>query len=513
MALVAAYGSSDESDYSEEEEDDIKVIIGKDREPEKPTATVKAVEKPKIVEKKHTTSEKKLTDKLPLPKISISDKPSAPVKPSVINKDDLDISDEDEDDVGGGAGGILDDPEPDLFSLISAKLPQVATKKKIEDLVDTTEDCSSIPTKKDYGDVPEEPPAKKKKKRDGPVRITIPSLDNDLDEEEEAARKKVNPSTKGSGLFSLLPQPKNKPKPEGGRLLVPNSVATKKPNISTEGPSNFVKNNLKPSGVRSVGLVPHRVANPVKKGSDSDDDDDDFLGVGVTSGSYFPEPRASRHYDSASHRGSHYDSASHRGGRAPSGPLSHAPSSAPLSHALPRVNTAPDTGSAPLNFRPGFSKPKAPRPPPSQVDLSSDFLSLSSTTADETGVGDDLGPATAPYPPPMPGPSSSNANSVDSEEAIRRLAGKQNRMKEADIDIREVHEDDMKGDPRVWLTKAMTEEQAPRPSGKGPRGLARSRHQITYLAHMAQEREWELKQEWSQAAHNRRASANKYGFI
>ena len=47
----------------------------------------------------------------------------------------------------------------------------------------------------------------------------------------------------------------------------------------------------------------------------------------------------------------------------------------------------------------------------------------------------------------------------------RRLAGKQNRMKEADIDIREVHEDDMKGDPRVWLTKAMTEEQAPRPSG------------------------------------------------
>ena len=38
-------------------------------------------------------------------------------------------------------------------------------------------------------------------------------------------------------------------------------------------------------------------------------------------------------------------------------------------------------------------------------------------------------------------------------------------MKEADIDIREVHEDDMKGDPRVWLTKAMTEEQAPRPTG------------------------------------------------
>ena len=81
---------------------------------------------------------------------------------------------------------------------------------------------------------------------------------------------------------------------------------------------------------------------------------------------------------------------------------------------------------------------------------------------------------------------------VESEEAIMRLAGKQNKMKELKEDpnmkIMDVHEDDMRGDPRVWLTKAMTEEQAPRPTGKGPKGLARSRHQITYLAHQAKER-------------------------
>ena len=54
--------------------------------------------------------------------------------------------------------------------------------------------------------------------------------------------------------------------------------------------------------------------------------------------------------------------------------------------------------------------------------------------------------------------------------------------------IIDINEGDMRGDPRVWLTKAMTEEQAPRPTGKGPKGLAKSRHQITYLAHQAKER-------------------------
>lgn len=58
----------------------------------------------------------------------------------------------------------------------------------------------------------------------------------------------------------------------------------------------------------------------------------------------------------------------------------------------------------------------------------------------------------------------------------------------------------------------MTEEKAYRPTGKGPKGLAKSRHQITYLAHQAKERDWELRQEWATSAENRRASANKYGF-
>ena len=69
---------------------------------------------------------------------------------------------------------------------------------------------------------------------------------------------------------------------------------------------------------------------------------------------------------------------------------------------------------------------------------------------------EDLGPAVAPYPPPMPAPQEAASSTLPgSEEALLRLAGKQNKLRESkeEIQIREVSADDMKGDPRVWLTK------------------------------------------------------------
>jgi len=128
-----------------------------------------------------------------------------------------------------------------------------------------------------------------------------------------------------------------------------------------------------------------------------------------------------------------------------------------------------------------------------------------------------LGPAVAPYPPPAPTYPEARDSLIDNEEAITRLAGKSAKLKEFKDDLKgniiDINEDDMKGNPIDWMTKAMTQEQAPRPSGKGPKGLAKSRHQITYLAHQAKERDWELKQEWATSRENRNASRNKYGFI
>ena len=76
------------------------------------------------------------------------------------------------------------------------------------------------------------------------------------------------------------------------------------------------------------------------------------------------------------------------------------------------------------------------------------------------------------------------------QEAITRLAGKSAKLKEFKDDLKgniiDINEDDMKvdqkciknnlkahfqfqGNPIDWMTKAMTQEQAPRPSGKGPK--------------------------------------------
>jgi len=367
--------------------------------------------------------------------------------------------------------------EPDLISLISQKLPNAKLKSVDKSFIDEAEDVTTIPAKKDYGDKVEEPPAKKKK-RTGPVQISIPAL-ADLKEEEEVKEPvKMQPSKTGSGLFSILPPPKNKMTRDNRSSNVTPAIPTAKPPQGQVTSSNL---NLKPQGVRKVGLIPHRVANPVKPApgkptpadNSDDDSDDDYLGV--NSGSYFPAPPV------------------------------------PTSSKYKKVNPMPQPSN-----KQDMSINPTPLPP--SLPANNSFVSL--TMADDHY--NDLGPAVAPYPPPDPqwAAASSSTDLVDNEEAILRLAGKQNKLREmkddgenGGLNIVDVHGDDMKGDPRVWLTKAMTEEKAPRPTGTGPKGLAKTRHQITYLAHQAKERDWELKQEWATARENRRASANKYGFI
>jgi len=409
--------------------------------------------------------------------------PNAPtIKSAIIKgKEDIDdhISDE-EDFVGettNGAAGFnadddfFDSKEPDLLSLISEKLPNAKLKSQEgASFVDEKEDVASIPQKKDYGDKPEEPPAKKKK-RQGPVQLVLPSLaslDHGDDRDTEQEKNKIKPSKTGSGLFSLLPAPKNSFSRKPLASVLQSEGVAKTPAL-TESPN---ENNLKPQGVRKVGLVPHRVANPVKpmkqqtkvNKSDSEEDDDDEDYLNVNSNSYFQEKETSK-YPSPS-----------------------------LGSSI-NINPVP-AGSSSSSMR----QDMYPRP---------------ASTHDYNYTNDDLGPAVAPYPPPAPS-MPQPGQFVESDDAILRLAGKQNKLREMKEDpnmkIIDINEGDMRGDPRVWLTKAMTEEQAPRPTGKGPKGLAKSRHQITYLAHQAKERDWELRQEWATARENKRASANKYGF-
>jgi len=348
----------------------------------------------------------------------------------------------------------------------------------------------------DYGEKIQLPPAKKKKTDGGKIKIGIPSL-KELQEAESIAgagpvKPKITASKKGSGLMALLPDPTNKTTRRPLDMSRPETGEDEKParhvNLMGLGGESS-KNNLKPVGVRKSGLVPHVLAKPVTISkppappkekeekapknflvggySDSDDEDEDM--EGLNSGAYFPGPSVPSKYSAG--QGS-------------------------------RPNTAPE----PEQVQPMYGLKRPPMPQPI-VPADDNFISFDNA--------DDLGPAVSVYPPPASFASAAHGSSlIDNEEAISRLAGKAAKRREFDdMKIIDINEDQMRGDPNVWLTKAMTEEQAPMPDRKaGPKGLAKSKHQITYLAHMAKERDWELRQEWSQAKANKMASMNKYGF-
>lgn len=474
LGLVASYGSSSGEESEEEEE-----VVSVPARALLPT--------PKVEENFTQLALQKSKE----PELDISD-----------DEDFVTIQQED-------TPAFLEEPEPDLFSLISKKLPHAKLASVTPVLLDTTEDLSSIPEKKDYGERIEEPPAKKKK-RDGPVRIGIPALKDlhkslaEEEEEDDRPRPLVPTSRTGSGLFALLPQPQNKTTRRPLDTTAPETGEERRPpnifNIHKEGDgveATTTSSNLRPQGVRTSGLVPHVLAKPgvsskaavktapaaaaqkkvaaaavaVTPADDSDSDEEDLLGV--NSGAYFPVPE-----------------------------LPKAGSSSGINPTL--------AASSSSSYVYGMRRPPPAILPPSATvgGSSASYVSLS--------VADDYGPATAPYPPTAASAAAVYGGEllVDNDEAITRLAGKAAKRKEfkEDFAIIDVHEDDMKADPRVWLTKAMTEEMAPMPNRKGPKGLVKSRHQITYLAHQAKERDWELKQEWAQARENRRASANKYGF-
>ncbi|KAF6216513.1 hypothetical protein GE061_000855 [Apolygus lucorum] len=88
------------------------------------------------------------------------------------------------------------------------------------------------------------------KNRSQPIRITIPSL-KDLEKEDETDKKpKLKPCTKGSGLFSLLPEPKNVTS-SVSKGLVPQSVA----NAKKPQPNKLIPQKAKTKKQKSSALV------------------------------------------------------------------------------------------------------------------------------------------------------------------------------------------------------------------------------------------------------------------
>jgi len=304
------------------------------------------------------------------------------------------------------------------------------------------------------------------KSKSGKVKISIPSL-RDLDDEDEEevpdAGLKNDSGTKsktGSGLFGLLPKPKNisETKMEK-RPLIPH-VLTKKPT------SNSTTSAAK--------------AQPLKRPAEvaTEQQESNFFSLGDDE--KLPQANFSSSSSSATSALSKRLQVSHPDPE--EYPLSFKSMSKSPSPASSQSTSAPTTASAPMSYAQMYNM--------AAVD------------------------------------SQSSSHFVSEEETekmnLAKLAGSQKvRGRELeDMDIVDVNADSALGGTSEIQENLLRELSAagesgyrPQPKkGEGPSAVSKRKHQITYLAFQAKEREQLLKNQWSANAQTKRQTQAKYGF-
>ncbi|XP_059205996.1 proline-rich protein PRCC [Centropristis striata] len=328
----------------------------------------------------------------------------------------------------------------------------------------------------------------KPRKRTEPVRISVPQIqrrDSDSDDDDEPAKKKLQPQ--GSGLSSLLPQPKNLTFKEMDRPLIPHTLTKRqepkgpKPGAPAQG---LLGSSASPSAIKAAAKsAALQLARQIA--TDDQDNEED-----ITPQNYF----------------------------------SLGESSQPLPAVIPSLDPEPSVPAEPFVI--------APADEPGQSDAPLDF------GGNHDGAGawggqypqyeqPMAGPEALPqgyynepyYPDPEGGLAEAEEpgnSAMFDDEAFMRLQGKRNRGKE-EVKFLEIKGDDQLSGNQQWMTKSMTEEKQTRQSfskkkGEQPTGQQRRKHQITYLIHQAKERELELKNSWADNKLTRRQTQAKYGF-
>ncbi|XP_045913847.1 proline-rich protein PRCC [Micropterus dolomieu] len=333
----------------------------------------------------------------------------------------------------------------------------------------------------------------KPRKRTEPVKITVPQIqrrDSDSDD-DEPAKKKLQPQGAGSGLSSLLPQPKNLTVKETDRLLIPHTLTKRqepkgpKPGTAAQG---LLGSSASPSAIKAAAKsAALQLARQIA--TDDQDNEED-----ITPQNYF----------------------------------SLCESSQPLPAAVPSLDPEP---VAPTELLPPAPAP-APTDEPGQSDAPLDFGGNHEGAGAWRGQYPQYqqpmaGPEALPqgyyeeayYQDPNPGLAEAEEpghSAMFDDEAFMRLQGKRNRGKE-EVKFLEIKGDDQLSGNQQWMTKSMTEEKQNRQSfskkkGEQPTGQQRRKHQITYLIHQAKERELELKNNWAENKLTRRQTQAKYGF-
>lgn len=309
------------------------------------------------------------------------------------------------------------------------------------------------------------------KSKGGKVKISIPSLrdlnDDDDDEEVQDAGLKNDVKAKsktGSGLFGLLPKPKNisETKVEK-RPLIPH-ILTKRP---TPNPT-----------ANSAKSLPTK-AQPPKRPAEvpTEQHESNFFSLGDDE----KLPQASFSSSSSSSK------------------------RLQVSH--------PDPEEYPLDFK---SKTKSKSPSPAQTQSASSSTASAPMSYAQMYNMAAVDPQTA----------AAHMNYMSEEESekmnLAKLAGSQKvRGKELeDMDIVDGNADSALGgtskiQENLLREISASEESGYRPQpkkGEGPSTVSKRKHQITYLAFQAKEREQLLKNQWATNAQTKRQTQAKYGF-
>ncbi|KAM9414815.1 proline-rich protein PRCC isoform 2-T2 [Salvelinus alpinus] len=328
----------------------------------------------------------------------------------------------------------------------------------------------------------------KPKKRTEPVKIPIPEIkrgDSDSDE-DEPRRKKSLPQGPGTGLSSLLPQPKNMVVKEMQRALVPHTL-TKRPEP---------KKPTKPSLVASQGHLSSSASPSAIKAA------------AKSAALQLARQIAAEESDEE---------------LAPENYFSLEDSAKPLPAVVPSLNPEPVPTSGLLPAPPGMQRGTFQSDAPLEFGANQEGAwggqqlgVYQQPSAEPQGYYNEAYYQDPESDPALPEPEQPSSSALFDDEAFMRLQGKRNRSKE-EVKFLEIKGDDQLSGNQQWMTKSMTEEKQERKSfskkkGDQPTGQQRRKHQITYLIHQAKERELELKNNWADNKLTRRQTQAKYGF-
>lgn len=331
----------------------------------------------------------------------------------------------------------------------------------------------------------------KPKKRNEPVRISVPQIqkrDSDSDDDEPVIKRQAQGG--GTGLSSLLPQPKNLTVKETDRPLIPYTLTKRQePKAAKPStPSALLSSSASPSAIKAAAKS---AAMQLARQIASDDQDEEDI-----------SPQ-------------NYFSIEDNPQTAPAPVPEVEPEIRPIIDPVQfGASDGPGQSDAPLDFG---GNPEGAGAWAGQYDQYQE--SVAGSEAYTQGYYNE-----PYYEDPNVGQGETETEESEEpgnsamfdEEAFMRLQGKRNRGKE-EITFLEIKGDDQLSGTQQWLTKSMTEEKQNRSSfskkrGGMPTGQQRRKHQITYLIHQAKERELELKNTWAENKLTRRQTQAKYGF-